>query len=69
MTLLITGADRRTTDIITYIAEKSGAKVVNDKKTKLPEMDENRLELKKQFDKIIDNIKKKHNAIAKDKIK
>ncbi|MES2836080.1 MAG: hypothetical protein V4667_01030 [Bacteroidota bacterium] len=65
--LTITNVDQSTADIITYIAKKSGGKVLNAKEDKLKEEDEH-ADFKEQMRQIKNEIVKKHNASSKHKI-
>lgn len=75
MTFIVTGVDKNTQDIITYITEKAGGKIIDEKAgkkkvaLKKDEVHENILDARKQLDDIKRNLIKKYNETAKVKIK
>lgn len=70
--LTISNIDMDTAEILTYIAEKAGGKVLKNTKdeiTSTSKKQEHFAAFNKQIDDIILHIKDKHNAISKHKIK
>ncbi|MEN9448010.1 MAG: hypothetical protein RJA25_1300 [Bacteroidota bacterium] len=70
--LTISNIDTDTTEIHTFIAEKAGGKVLKnakEKATSSSKKQEHFAAFNKQFDDIILQVKDKHNAISKHKIK
>lgn len=70
--LTISNIDTDTAEILTFIAEKAGGKVLKnttDKATTTSKKKEHFASFNKQFDNIILQVKDKHNAISKHKIK
>lgn len=70
--LTISNIDTDTAEILTFIAEKAGGKVhknTKEKATSSSKKKEHFASFNKQFDNIILQVKDKHNAISKHKIK
>jgi ElaB/YqjD/DUF883 family membrane-anchored ribosome-binding protein len=70
--ITVTNIDKDTQDIIAFIAQKAGGKVVSAKekaKKNLKTNNDNFTDFNKQMDDIITKVKKKHNAISANKIK
>lgn len=70
--LTISNIDTDTAEILTLIAEKAGGKVhknLNEKTTPTSKKKEHFASFNKQIDDIILQVKDKHNAISKHKIK